>query len=147
MADLVLGETSGLKVVNLAQAGATAEGALSQARGITVENAVVLVEIGGNDLLGNTDSGAFEHHLDSLLAEVRKRGARAVMFELPLPPFCNAFGRAQRDLAAKHGVALIPKRCMTEALGAKGGTLDGLHLSDEGHAVLAKRLRTILVPN
>ena len=34
------------------------------------------------------------------------------MFELPLPPLKNEFGRAQRDLAAQFHVLLIPKRLL-----------------------------------
>src|ERR1700722_17028018 len=58
----VLGDLSQLKVVNLARAGATVEIATYQTKRITVSNTLVLVEIGGNDLLGRTDRRAFFRH-------------------------------------------------------------------------------------
>jgi acyl-CoA thioesterase-1 len=135
-----------LPVVNLARPGATLKSGLVQARGISETDAVVLIELGGNDLLANTESGAFARQLDELLAAVCRPGDCVAMFELPLPPLYNAFGAAQRTLAAKHGVTLIPKRYLTAALGCKGGTIDGLHLSERGHRALAEAIAGILQP-
>ncbi|MGO8837082.1 MAG: SGNH/GDSL hydrolase family protein [Limisphaerales bacterium] len=133
----VLGDMSHLKVTNLARAGATVETALAEADGITAANSLVIVEIGGNDLLGHTDSRVFYRDLDNLLRKLKKGNHRIIMFELPLLPFWNAFGRDQRELAEKYGVTLIPKSCLAGVFGAKGATLDGLHLSQKGHNALA----------
>jgi len=67
------------------------------------------------------------------------------LFELPLPPFSNAYGRVQRALAAQYRVTLIPKRCLTAVFGVQGSTLDGLHLSQVGHNALADRVNSMLV--
>ena len=134
----VLGDLSHLKVINLARPGASIETALDQASHITVTNALVIVEIGGNDLLGHADSRAFYGQLDKLLGRLKKGNHRIVMFELPLLPFWNAFGSDQRVLAEKYGVTLIPKSCLTKVIGSKGDALDGLHLSQKGHNALAK---------
>ena len=140
----ILGETSGLTVVNLARPGATLKTGLDQARGITDAGALVFIELGGNDLLAGTDSRTFELQLDELLASVGRLDARVAMFELPLPPLYNAFGAAQRTLAAKHGVTLIPKLYLTSAFGCKDGTIDGLHLSQHGHRALADMVSDII---
>ena len=140
----MLGDLSGLKVINLARPGATLKSGLDEARRVTDGGALVIVELGGNDLLANTDSRTFKRQLDGLLGAVRRSNVRVAMFELPLPPLYNAFGAAQRTLAAKHGVTLIPKRYLTAALGCKGGTIDGLHLSEHGHRTLAEAISGIL---
>jgi lysophospholipase L1-like esterase len=49
----------------------------------------------------------------------------------------NSFGHAQRIIASKYGVALLPKRYFARVLGTPGGTLDGLHLSQAGHDAMA----------
>ncbi|HTY86753.1 MAG TPA: GDSL-type esterase/lipase family protein [Candidatus Acidoferrum sp.] len=134
----VLGDLSHLKVTNLARAGATVETAVVEADGIQTTNALVIIEIGGNDLLGHTDAQTFYRQLDQLLGKLKQGKNRLLMFELPLLPFWNAFGSAQRTLAAKHGATLIPKRYLAGVFGAKGATLDGLHLSQQGHNQLAK---------
>jgi acyl-CoA thioesterase-1 len=134
----VLGDLSHLKVINLARPGATLETAMDQVRNIADGNSLVFVEIGGNDLLGHTDSRTFYRQLDLLLLRLKSGSHRVVMFELPLLPFWNAFGTDQRVLAEKYGVTLIPKSCLAGIFGSKGSTLDGLHLTQKGHDELAK---------
>lgn len=139
----VLAEVSRLPVVNLAEPGATVKSAHFQVASITRHNSLVFVEIGGNDMLNDADSHAFSIELDALLSQLH--GNHIVMFELPLPPFYNEFGRVQRSLAQKYGVSLIPKRYMTEILGLKNGTLDGIHLSPKGHNTLARMIYSLLI--
>jgi acyl-CoA thioesterase-1 len=98
-----------------------------------VDAPLVFVEIGGNDVLGGTTAAKFREELDHLLADLRKDDRQVVMFELPLPPFRGDFGRAQRSLARKHGVVLVPKRIMLDVLAADGATVDTIHLSPAGH--------------
>ena len=142
-----LAEKAHLQVINLARAGATVEDALKQSKAVSDKNSVVIVEIGGNDLLGGTDSATFASGLDKLLVELGGRCQQVVMFEIPLTPFCNAFGRAQRALARQHAVILIPKRYMTRVFGGTNGTLDGLHLSQAGHACLAEEVQSMFDVN
>lgn len=118
--------------------------ALDQAGQIKAVNAVVIVEIGGNDLLGHTDRRTFYGQLDTLLGKLKNDNHRIVMFELPLLPFWNAYGTNQRVLAEKYGVTLIPKSCLAGVFGSKGATLDGLHLSQNGHNKLARAVFGLL---
>lgn len=140
---LVLGDLSHLEVTNLARAGATTSSALSQTKGIIKPNALVFIEIGGNDLLHNAPSDQFSKDL-ALLLENIPASSRCIMFELPLLPSRNEYGRAQRELAKKHNITLIPKECLTRVIGSTEGTLDGLHLSQKGHDALAKAVFRVL---
>jgi lysophospholipase L1-like esterase len=141
----VLADVAPLSVANLAEPGATTRSAIKQAQHITKPNSVVLLEIGGNDVLGGGDAVAFRSSLDSLVSSLCSRGHQVIMFELPLFPFRNAFGKAQRNVAAKRGAVLLPKRLLARVLGLEGGTLDGLHLSQKGHDALARRIAELLV--
>jgi acyl-CoA thioesterase-1 len=143
----VLADISQFKVINLAKPAATVETAMGQIAGIVGSNSLVLVEIGGNDLLGHTDSKTFHLQLDQLLGRLAAGNNQVVMFELPLFPFCNAFGKAQRNLAGKYHVMLIPKHYLTDVFGLKGGTVDGLHLSQKGHDALANSVNGLLKTN
>lgn len=140
----VLADKSHLNVVNLARAGATLDTAMMQTDKITATNALILVEIGGNDLLGNTDSRTFDVQLDRLLGKLKSNHGQIVMLELPLLPFWNAYGTAQRDLAHKYGVILIPKKYLVRVFAGKGNTIDGLHLSQQGHDELAKEVYELM---
>jgi acyl-CoA thioesterase-1 len=143
----VLADISHFKVTNLAKPATTIETAMDQIAGIVGSNSLVMVEIGGNDLLGHTDSKNFYIQLDQFLGKLAAENNQIVMFELPLFPFCNAFGNAQRNLAKKYNVILIPKHYLTDVFGLKGGTVDGLHLSQKGHNALANSINGLLKTN
>ncbi len=140
----VLRNVTGYPVVNLAKAGATVESAQAQAQGIAEPGSVVIVEIGGNDLLGGTPASVFREQLDSLISSLHADHHQVLMLELPLFPFRNAFGAAQRCMVRKYDIQLLPKRCFADVLGTKDGTLDGLHLSQEGHNRMAEILAGVL---
>ena len=140
----VLAASTSLRVVNLAVPGATTQSALAQIPRIAGSNAFVLLEIGGNDLLDRIDAATFESHLDQLVSVLRAGGHDVAMFELPLFPFQNAYGRAQRAVAKRHAVALIPRRHFARVLGMPDGTLDGLHLTQKGHDEMARRVVALL---
>ncbi len=135
-----------IDIRDLSKMGATVGSARKQAEQIGAESGLVLLEIGGNDLLGSTAPEQFEDGLDALLAEVCRCDRTVVMLELPLPPFCNRFGMIQRRLAAKHEVFLVPRRIFIGVLTTPGATIDGIHLSVSGHAQMAEALWQAIGP-
>jgi acyl-CoA thioesterase-1 len=130
-------QTTRVTVKNLSLPGADLEEALKIAARLTPEDRVVLIEIGGNDLLSGVPSEVFVRRLEALLSEVSSSGRTVTMFELPLLPHWISYGQAQRRLALKYGVSLIPKRYFAEVLSGGNATLDGLHLSDVGNHRMA----------
>jgi acyl-CoA thioesterase-1 len=135
-----------LEIANYSRAGATVAKALQQANNATIGDGIVLLEIGGNDLFESTSSDKFAGDLEKLLQRVCQPGRQVVMFELPIPPLKNAFGRAQRRLAAQYGVLLIPKRILISVIASDGSTLDTLHLSKQGHKQMAETVWRIIHP-
>jgi acyl-CoA thioesterase I len=110
------------------------------------QDTLILIEIGGNDLLSGTSSTEFSHALDSLLSSLSTPGRTLVMFELPLLPHKIGFGQAQRRLAAKYGVFLIPRHFFTQLLGGAHATSDGLHLSESGARRMSELVAKTLSP-
>jgi acyl-CoA thioesterase-1 len=136
-----------IEVHNLARPGATTAMALQSQASQLPTGGLVLIEIGGNDLLlEGGSSRQFERDLDQLLAKISAPQRTLVMFELPLPPLCNEYGRIQRRLAARHGVHLIPKRIFISVLAGGGATLDTIHLSSAGHQQMADEVWNVIGP-
>jgi acyl-CoA thioesterase-1 len=106
----------------------------------------VIVEIGGNDLLGSTTTTKFAADLEALLKHLQTADRQILMFELPLPPFFIEYGRIQRSLAARHNVALIPKRVLLSIIAGNGSTLDSIHLTQSGHQDMADSVWCVLQP-
>ena len=134
-------EQTKAKIVNLAKPGATLSSGARQAAQIPEGPCLVLIELGGNDLLGKPTGKGFETDLDEHLTALRKPGRTLVMIELPLLSGQAAMGRGQRTLAQAHGVHLIPKRFFARVLGDPEATNDGLHLSARGTMAMASMVR------
>jgi len=133
-----------LPVTSLAAAGATVADAMSRTAQVKAPHAVVLVELGGNDLLSGLPSRVFARDLEALLGSLRQPGRTIAMMELPLFPFQSDYGRVQRTLARRFNVYLIPKRYLARVLGTQGATTDGLHLSEAGTQAMADTVYSIL---
>lgn len=129
------------RVIDLSAEGATAHLSIRQAEALNSQHpdlrAVVLIEIGGNDYFELIPAPDFSSELDRLLTLLERPNRQLLMVELPLPPFYNAYGRVQRELAARHQIPLISKRDFAGVVFSPGATLDTVHLSKAGHALMA----------
>ena len=106
----------------------------------------MLVANGGNDLLGPTTAAEFDIKLKALLEQVCRPGRTVLMFELPLPPLCNDYGLIQRRLAAEYAVVMIPKRVLVGVLTTADATVDGIHLTQAGHQLMAEVVGNLVRP-
>jgi lysophospholipase L1-like esterase len=142
----VLQQQSEVRVQNLSLPGAGVADALTMSGRVGRQDLLVLIEIGGNDLLSGVSSAEFARNLDLLLSRLIAPGRTLVMFELPLLPHKTGYGIAQRRLSARYGVFLIPKHCFTDVLASADATSDGLHLSDTGAFKMAALVARVLCP-
>jgi acyl-CoA thioesterase-1 len=126
-----------LEIQDVSHIGETAGSALKRVQLISIASSVVIVEIGGNDILGSTTAAQFARDLDGLLSHLADSDRQVVMFELPLPPFFHSYGRVQRAAAARYRVKLVPKRVFLSIIAGSSSTLDSIHLSQEGHRKMA----------
>lgn len=129
----LLSRQHNIAVQDLSHVGETAGSALKRAKKAGIQHNYVIVEIGGNDILGSTSPSQFEIDLEALLSELHRENRQVVMLELPLPPFYHRYGMTQRRLAKKYDVALVPKRYFLSILADSNATLDSIHLSKSGH--------------
>src|SRR5260370_26553051 len=79
-------QSTGVPVKNLSRPGAQVAEGQDMAGEVIPDDRLVLIEIGGNDLLGGESSVAFEKNLDATLSKLAMPGRTMVMFELPLLP-------------------------------------------------------------
>ncbi len=142
----ILGRQQNLKIKNLAIAGAVAETAMKQAKEVPPGPALILLEIGGNDMLGGTPPDKFAKDLDTLLGKLQAQEKQLVMMELPLDFMHRSFGLIQRRLALKYSVYLIPKRYFAKIITTPGATIDTIHLSPAGHQNMATMIGEIITP-
>ncbi|MEH7828955.1 arylesterase [Gemmobacter denitrificans] len=136
-----------VRVVNAGVSGDTTAGGLSRLDwSLTPETDVLIVALGGNDLLRGLDPGMSRSNLDAILTTATARGLKVLLVGLPGPANYGPDWKAEfdaifPDLAAKHGVAMEPN-FMAGLAEAAGGTdpatirplmqADGIHPNSEG---------------
>src|SRR5262249_8772721 len=96
------------------------------------------------DILSSVPVSAFERDVDTLLDRLSGPTRRLVMFDLPLLPLQNGYGRALRAAASRRGIVLIPRWVLAKAIAGDGNSIDGLHLSPRGHAGLAAQVSRVI---
>ena len=143
---VLIQRTHQIKLHDFSRMGAGVAAAYRQAEGLPDSGGLVLIEIGGNDMLGTTTLPNFERGLEQLLTRVCQTDRTVMMFELPLPPLFNEYGRIQRRVAAQHRVPLIPKRLLIGVLTTPGNTLDSIHLTQAGHTQMSELVWKLIRP-
>ena len=76
----------GVFLIILSAAPQTVTSAIHQANQVYSENAIVLLEIGGNDLFDSTPYSQFKGDLSQILSIVSDHKSTVVMLELPILP-------------------------------------------------------------
>ena len=142
----LLREAHGLRVVDRSRAGRTVAQAAASVGPIGHESGVVVVEVGGNDLIGRADPDQFGADLDDLVRRVAGQGRQVVMVELPRFPFTDAYGRQQRRVARRYGACLVPRQRFAAVLAGPGATTDGVHLSNAGQRRMADLIWQVVGP-
>lgn len=142
----VMAEQHGISVHDASQQGATCHSARQQVHWLAGRGDAVLLEIGGNDVLEYIPVEKYAVDLEQLLRDVRTAYPTqpVALCELPLPPLGHRYGSAQRRLAARYQISLIPKRDFLRVLTMPRATVDGIHLSDLGQELLAGLMTSVL---
>jgi acyl-CoA thioesterase-1 len=105
------------RIANAGVSGDTTAGAL-QRLAFTLDNQptrpeLVLISLGGNDMLRGLPASATRANLDAILTELDRRGIQALLFGMLAAPnlgagYAREFNTIYPALARKHGAALVP---------------------------------------
>jgi lysophospholipase L1-like esterase len=140
----ILNQKYGIEVIDLSVPGATVASAIQQADQVDSKSAIVLLEIGGNDLFAPTPYALFEQDLRQIMKRVSGPKQLVVILELPLQPWGVPYGAIQRKLAREFNATLVPKSFFISVLASKGATVDLAHLSPNGHELMSEKIWFLL---
>lgn len=143
----LLAAKTGWTVVNAGVSGDTSAGALQRLPGLLEEHKpqLVLVTLGGNDMLRRLPQGQTTANLDRMLALAKTHGAKAVLLATPKPSLAGAAfnnlsaAEFYREVAKENRVPLI-EDAMAEVLSKTELKGDQLHPNAAGHALLAEKI-------
>lgn len=143
----VLASLTGWNVVNAGVPGHTSAQALQRLPGLLAEHrpALVIVSIGGNDLLRRQDEAALRDNLRQILATVREAGAQALLVAVPRPTLAARITGSLSDhplyaeIAAEAGVPLHAGGWST-VLADERLKSDAIHGNAAGYEAFARGL-------
>ena len=143
----LLAAQTGWIVVNAGVSGDTTAGALERLPALLEEYSpdLVMVTLGGNDMLRRLPQGQTVANLDRILALIKARGAKAVLLATPKPSIAGAVfnnlapAEFYRPLAKDHHIPLI-EDALADVLSDPQLKGDQLHPNAAGHAQLAKNI-------
>jgi len=142
----LLAQRSGWVVVNGGVTGDRSGDALARLPGLLDEHgpALLLLEIGGNDMLRKLPLGETVSNIERILDLARQRGVRTVLMAIPRPSVAGAVFASlspagfYREVAERNHIPLLEDE-VSEVLSQREFTLDPLHPNAAGHAALAEK--------
>lgn len=143
----LLGQKTGWAVVNGGVSGNTSAQALDRLPALLEQHdpKLVLVTLGGNDMLRRAPQGQTVANLNQMLSLVKARGAHAVLLATPKPSIAGAvFNNLSaadfyRQVAKDQKVPLI-EDALPDVLSKTEFKGDQLHPNAAGHALLATEI-------
>jgi lysophospholipase L1-like esterase len=143
----LLASRTGWIVVNAGVSGDTSSGALQRLPPLLEEHspALVLVTLGGNDMLRRLPQDQTVANLVQILTLVKAKGARAVLLATPKPSIAGAAfhnlsaAAFYREIARDQKVPLI-EDALADVLSDPLLKGDQLHPNAAGHTLLAQKL-------
>lgn len=143
----LLADKTGWNVSNGGVSGDTSEAALKRLPYLLEQHepVLVLVALGGNDMLRRIPQQDTIANLEKILALIRTRGAKPVLLATPQPSIAGAVFQHlsapdfYRELAEAQQVSLI-EDAMADVLSDPQLKVDQLHPNAAGHALLAETI-------
>lgn len=140
-----LAQRTGWQVVAAGVSGDRTSGGRERLPALLDESApaLVIIELGGNDLLQHAPESEIVANLEAMIGAVRAHGAKVVLMAAPQPTALGVLAGLSaaglyREIAKRDAVPLIEKALPTVLSDAKL-KLDPLHPTAQGHRLLADK--------
>lgn len=147
-------EGLGYRVINAGVSGDTSAGGLRRLTWLLrMPVAVLVLELGANDMLRGLDVEQLRRNLETILEETRQAhpGVKFVISGMRAAPnlgadYVEKFDSVYPALAEKYDAPLVPFLLEDVAARRKLNQADGIHPTAEGHALIADRVWETLGP-
>ena len=135
----------GVPIVNAGRSGDTTGSALARLDSAVLSRSprVVIVVLGGNDVLRRIRHEETFANLDAITGRIRSRGAAVILVGLSVGVFTDAYGRGYEDLARRTSSGLVPD-VLAGILGHPDLMADQIHPNDLGYRMMADRIEPVL---
>ena len=144
---------SNVTVINHGVSGDTTMGGLERIDWMLADKPdIVMVELGGNDMLRALDPAATERNLDAIVDKLKQAGTTVWLVGMMAPrnfgpEYVKQFDEIYKKIADKHGVPLYPFFLDGVAQDPALNQPDGIHPNAKGVDVIVKRILPFVTKN
>ena len=140
----LLSNRVGISIANAGRLGDTTGSALGRLQSdvIARQPKIVIVLLGGNDLLQNVPLQQRVSNITSIAQQIRSTGATVILVGLGNDPI-DPYGGALPGIASQTGSTHVPG-ILEGIFGVPGLMADSIHPNDAGHRIMADRLEPAL---
>lgn len=131
----------GVAIINAGRGGDTTGAAQERfVRDVLARNPkVVILELGGNDLMQRVPLDEIAANLESMIVRIHAAGAAVVLVGADAPLGAGGLSSRIEQLAEKHNTACVPN-ILSGVMGRSSLMIDQVHPNAEGHKIMAQRL-------
>ena len=135
----------GVPIVNAGRRGDTTASALARLDPAVLSQnpRVVIVVLGGNDVLRRLPQAETFSNLESIVGRIRGRGAAVILVGLSFGVFPDTYGNGYENLAHRTASGLVPD-VLAGILGHADLMADQIHPNDRGYRMMADRIEPAL---
>ncbi len=141
----VLGRLISRKVVRSGVPGETTTQGLARLASVIEEHTprLVIVCLGGNDMLRRTDESEIKENLRSIIAELRRRDIAVVLIGVPKPALLAGVPEFYADLAEEFAIPYEGK-ILTSVLYERDYKSDPIHPNAQGYRLVGEAIAGLL---
>jgi lysophospholipase L1-like esterase len=141
----VLAQLINRKVVRAGVPGETTSGGLARLEGVIEEHrpALMIVSLGGNDLLGRANDAEIKANLRQILQTIQGRGISVVLFGVPKPALITSAAPFYEELAKELNIPYEGK-VVTDVLYRPDQKSDPIHPNAKGYRRMAEAFADLL---
>ena len=143
----LIGKTLNVPIINAGISGNTTHDALLRIDNdvISKNPSVVVVELGGNDLLEQVDTRETTKNLDLILSKIKPTGAKIVILGTKFYLFQEEYEADWTSLAKKYNAAFVPD-ILDGVITDQSLKSDDIHPNAKGYQKIAEKLIPIIAP-
>src|SRR3989344_3170755 len=143
----LIGKALNVPIVNAGVSGSTTRDALLRInKDVLSKNpSIVVIELGGNDLLEHVDIEVSRRNFDLILSKIKPTGAKIVILDVRFFVFQEKYETDLRDLAKKYDATYVPD-ILEGVIGDQSLKFDDLHPNARGYQKIAEKLTPIIAP-
>lgn len=143
----LIGKTLNVPIVNSGVSGSTTSNALLRINNDVVRKnpSIVVIELGGNDLLEHVDSEVSRRNFDLILSKIKPTGTKIVILDVKFFVFDKKYETDWANLAKKHNAIFVPD-ILEGVITDPSLKFDDIHPNAKGYQKIAEKLTPIIAP-